>query len=196
VSDPALDLDRRSGWPTELRFLLERYPREVWPTHPNLGKTLRFWLARHDMFRELGGALGQGVGAFRAGQVGAAEFRRWFAPRLRFFLHELEGHHHIEDAHYFPAFLAAERRLARGFDALEGDHDVIHADLLAAAEAGRGFADSLARGEAARAADGYAAEADRLLRRLLAHLRDEEDLIAPLLLDRGEAAILRQGGIG
>lgn len=190
MSDPALDLDRRSGWPADLRFLLEKYPREVWPTHPNLGQTLRFWLARHDMFRDLGAALGQGVAAFREGRVGAGDFGRWFAPRLDFFLTELEGHHHIEDAHYFPAFLAAERRLARGFEALEGDHDVIDADLTAVAGAGAGFAQALARGTAAREADAYAREADRLLKRLLSHLRDEEDLVAPLALDRGEAALL------
>jgi hypothetical protein len=190
VTDSALTLDRRSGWPADLRFLLEKYPREVWPTHPNLGQTMRFWLARHDMFRELGGALGQGVAAFREGHVGAGDFRGWFAPRLRFFLTELEGHHHIEDAHYFPVFLAAEKRLARGFEALEGDHETIHADLTAAAQAGQAFAQALARGEAAREADAYAGEAERLLRRLLAHLRDEEDLVAPLALDRGEAALL------
>ena len=58
----------RLGWPADLRVLFERYPREVWPAHPNLGETARFWLARHDMFRELGGALIAGTAAFREGE--------------------------------------------------------------------------------------------------------------------------------
>ena len=52
-----LDLDRRTGWPADLRLFVERYPRAVWPGHANLGQTARFWLERHDMFRDLGGAL-------------------------------------------------------------------------------------------------------------------------------------------
>ena len=44
---------RRTGWPDHLKVLLERYPREVWSAHQNLGQTARFWLQRHDMFRDL-----------------------------------------------------------------------------------------------------------------------------------------------
>ncbi|KAB2928534.1 MAG: hypothetical protein F9K24_21850 [Leptonema illini] len=46
-----LDLDRRTGWPDELRFLLNRYPRDAWPAHANLGEMARFWLGIHDGFR-------------------------------------------------------------------------------------------------------------------------------------------------
>ena len=35
--------------------------------------------------------------------------------------------------------------------------------------------------------DAYAVEADTLLRGLMRHLEDEEDLLIPLLLDQGEA---------
>jgi len=37
-----LDLDRRTGWPADLRVLLDQYPRESWPGHPNLGALCRF----------------------------------------------------------------------------------------------------------------------------------------------------------
>src|SRR5450756_2996504 len=49
----ALALARRSGWPEDLRVLIARFPREQWQGHANLGEMARFWLSRHDMFREL-----------------------------------------------------------------------------------------------------------------------------------------------
>ena len=49
----ALALARRSGWPDDLRVLIARFPREQWEGHANLGEMARFWLSRHDMFREL-----------------------------------------------------------------------------------------------------------------------------------------------
>jgi hypothetical protein len=52
-----LDLDTRPGLPEDLRFLLDRYPRDQWTDHANLGQMAQFWLQRHNMFRELGGAL-------------------------------------------------------------------------------------------------------------------------------------------
>ena len=61
-------------------------------------------------------------------------FRRFFAPRLRFFLQNLEGHHQIEDLHFFPLFRAAEKRLVKGFDVLESDHEAIHAEIIRTVE--------------------------------------------------------------
>jgi hemerythrin-like domain-containing protein len=181
-----LHLDTRQGWPEELRLLLLRYPREVWPGHRNLGQTARFWLRRHDMFRDLGRSLQRGVQKWREGEMPQAEFRLWFAPRLQFFLSELEGHHHIEDASYFPIFREAEPRLLRGFEVLENDHGLIHARIEQVVET----ANALLRGGDAdaqrRTADAYAQASERLLAGLLRHLEDEEDLIVPVILDRTE----------
>jgi hypothetical protein len=185
-----LPLDSRSGWPADLRLLADRYPREVWTGHANLGQMARFWLQRHDMFRELGTALTQATAAFRAGTATAEDFRAWFPPRLQFFLQQLHAHHQIEDLHYFPVFQAAEARLARGFDVLEADHRVIHAAIDGAVTAANAFIGALAEPDAlARAGQAYAAAGDALLGKLTRHLRDEEDLIIPLILDRGEAAL-------
>ncbi len=190
MTDP-LDLDRRAGLPEDLLTLLRRHPRETWEGHVNLGATATFWLRRHAMFRELGGSLAQGTHALREGATQPEAFRRWFGPRLRFFLSELEGHHQIEDAHYFPVFQRAEPSLRCGFSVLERDHDTIHADLIASAETGRAVLDALARGAdpARRAAEAHAATTDRLLARLMRHLDDEEDLVAPLILERTEAGL-------
>jgi hypothetical protein len=117
------------------------------------------------------------------------DFRAWFPSRLRFFLQQLNAHHQVEDLHYFPVFQAAEARLARGFDVLEGDHHTIHQSIDRAVETANAFLRTAVndRGPLLAAADTYAAASDALLRQLRRHLGDEEDLIIPLILDRSEA---------
>jgi iron-sulfur cluster repair protein YtfE (RIC family) len=189
-----LDLDRRTGWPPELRVLLDRHPRESWPHAAGIGPTGRFWLQRHELFRELTQALTMAAGELGEGRLDAARFVPWFRPRIGFLLHELHGHHRIEDLHYFPVFQAADPRLARGFEVLDADH---HAIDRAIAELGTA-SDALLRVLAAPAADrpgaiaGLATTLPAFLRRLERHLDDEEDLVIPLLIDRGEGPL----GIG
>lgn len=172
----------------ELRFLLERHPRDVWEGHARLGELGRFWLQRHAMFRELGGALSEAVAAFRDDRLPLEQLRPWFAPRLRLFLTQLEEHHLVEDQHYFPVFRRSEPRLAKGFAFLEGDHHQLERDLHALAQAAASLLEAITGSpDAARkAADAYVGTSDRLVRGLLRHLDDEEDLVIPLLLDRGE----------
>ncbi len=183
-----LDLKSRAGWPAELRVLLERYPREVWQGHANLGGLARFWLDRHAAFRELGGTLQAATTDFREGRLAADGFRRFFAPRLQFFLQGLEGHHQIEDLHYFPVFRLAETRLVKGFDVLEGDHEAIHAEILRVVDAANALLGAMEGDADARrsATELYAGSSERLLSGLLRHLDDEEDLIVPVILDQGE----------
>src|ERR1700681_2043890 len=88
-----LALARRSGWPEDLRVLIERFPREQWQGHANLGEMARFWLSRHDMFRELATTTEDVSTKFRAGEIPATEFPRLFVPRLQFLLSQLEAHH-------------------------------------------------------------------------------------------------------
>jgi hypothetical protein len=186
-----LDLDHRTGWPQELRILSERYPREVWHGHVNLGTLAQFWLQIHDGFRRSGLALARAAAEFREGRMSAAEYRSWFRPRLLTFLGHLEGHHTIEDHQFFPLFSAAEPRLVRGFEVLEADHGNIHAAMIEAHEAATGLlrAEESDRDRMMRAADRYATAGQALLRKLGRHLDDEEDLIIPLILDRGEGPL-------
>ena len=187
----ALSLARRSGWPEELRVLLARYPREQWNAHPNLGDMAHFWLSRHAMFRERSTAIEQIAALFRAGRIPPQEFARQFVPRLQFMLDQLNVHHQIEDLHYFPIFRAADERLARGFDVLQGDHHHIHADMARTAETANALLRSLQGGgdTMVRCSDGYADASGVLLKGLVRHLDDEEDLIVPLILDRSEEAL-------
>lgn len=182
----------REALPDDLKVLLRKYPRESWGTEHTIGQMGSFWLQRHDMFRELGAALVAETAKLEQGVVDAPEFARWFAPRLNFFLSQLDGHHQIEDHHYFPTFAAADARLKRGFDILDNDHHLIHDLLEANAVAARGFLHSLGNGGDALkyATDDYAGQAGKLLSGLLRHLEDEEDLIIPLMIDRGENGLV------
>lgn len=183
------DLDRRQGLSEELLYLLRRHPREGWGENAGLGDLARFWLTRHDGFRQLGGALTDALTRFREGEVEAMQFGGFFAPRLQHFLTELHHHHMIEDQHYFPVFAAAETRLARGFDILENDHELIHERIgrvIASANGLLGLLEGGDRDRIRRAADTYAADSDLLVNGLLRHLDDEEDLIVPLMIERGE----------
>lgn len=186
----ALALDTRVGWPADLRLLIDRYPRECWTGHANLGAMAQFWLDRHTMFREIATSLEQATAAFRDGTASVQDFRAWFPPRLQFFLQQLNAHHQIEDLHYFPVFQAAEARLAYGFTVLEADHTAIHGSIDATVEAAntllRTAVNDVAIGPAG---ERYATASGTLLRQLRSHLNDEEDLIVPLILDRTEAAL-------
>lgn len=190
-SDDSHDLLTRTGLPDDLRLLHAQYPRGEWQRHDNIHGMAGFWLQRHDMFREMGKMLTGGIGDYREGRTDAQGFARFFVPRLNHFLGHLDGHHNVEDQHYFPVFAQAEPRLARGFDILDSDHHMIHEALERNAEAANSFLRALEQDTDRQrfAADDYARENDRLIAMLARHLDDEEDLIIPLILDRGDHAL-------
>jgi hemerythrin-like domain-containing protein len=186
----ALTLATRSGLPDDLKLLLARYPREMWTGHVNLGQMASFWLSRHAMFREIGAMLDDAALRFREGDIDAEHFAGFFAPRLQFFLQQLHAHHHIEDDHYFPIFRKADARLAPGFEMLEGDHSTLAANIENSVTAANDFLRALdgPHDGVRPAGDAYMQHGGVLLRGLSRHLDDEEDLIVPLILDRGELA--------
>lgn len=184
-------LATRPGLPEDLKLLIAQFPRETWASHANLGDTAQMWLGRHDMFRKVGGMLSGAIADWREDRVDSDGFARFFVPRLNWFLGNLDGHHNVEDHHYFPVFRRAESRLERGFDILDQDHHIIHAALEANAEAAGAFLKALeAGGDAIKyAGEAYADENERLIRLLMRHLDDEEDLIIPVILDRSESGL-------
>ncbi len=169
-------------------MLLERHPRATWSAQTS--PTVLQWLEVHDDFRREGVALTLAGDDCRNGRLAVRELATLAAPRLHGMVGRLHGHHEVEDYHYFPAFREAEQRLVPGFDLLANDHVLLHADMeraLAALTDLVAAADATAAGAAAarHAADRYVRESDALCRRLVRHLSDEEDLVIPLLLERG-----------
>lgn len=185
------DLKQRAGLPPDLAALVKKYPRSVWPSHANLGEMSQFWLQRHEMFRELGAALITQARGLKEQKTQPAEFREWFIPRFWFMLQQLNTHHQIEDGYYFPKFMQADTTLKRGFEMLESDHNVIHHGMVKLQDTGLAF-DQALNHDPARilfAADDVAGALDGFIKLLLRHLEDEEDLVIPLVLDRGETTL-------
>jgi len=173
----------------ELRFLLRRHPRATWATRADLGALARFWLQRHQAFRELDALLRSGSEAALDERQEPARVRSWLGRQLQLLLWQLEEHHQVEDQHYFPVFCRLEPRLATGFELLERDHGALHEALSGIV--GRANA-VLAPGDDAafRAALERYLDAHRELGEgLLRHLDDEEDLVIPLLIERGEGSL-------
>ncbi len=141
-----LELERRAGLPDDLALSRGKISARDWQAHANIHGMANMWLQRHDMFRELGGILTGAIADYREGRTTAPEFAKFFAPRLNFFLGNLDGHHNVEDQHYFPVFARAETRLKRGFEILDLDHHTIHDG----AGAQRGDGECLPRSAAGR----------------------------------------------
>ena len=188
---PELLLPMRTGVSDELAYLRAAYPEASWRAHVNFGQLAAFWLQVHDSLRQHGSELGQLLHAFRDGRYDAAGFQRAFVPRLNQFLQHLNGHHQIEDAAYFPKFRALDPRMVAGFDLLENDHALIHDQLLATADDARVLLTALGQpGDARRrAADAYAATSGQLLKLLVRHLADEEEIVIPAMLEHGERRV-------
>jgi iron-sulfur cluster repair protein YtfE (RIC family) len=173
-----LTLAARGGLPDAWQVLLAEFPRDGWQTHPNFGGMVEFWLHRHLMFRQLLERMERDVQAHVDGHIGFQDY----APRLSHYggtlLNELHGHHHIEDAHYFPRLMQLDPRLDGAFRLLDGDHHAMDGqlnDMAAAANA------VLQGGEAGVFADRLAAFGGLLNR----HLVDEEEIIVPVILKTG-----------
>ena len=188
MTDAALDLGQRAGLPDALRILLESYPREAWEADPGFSQLIRFWLGRHQMFRQLLERLQADAEAALDGRTDAQGYARALSRFGGMFVNELHGHHSIEDHHYFPALSRKDARLEGGFALLDADHHALDGHLNAFAERANAVlrADPLAwHGATGRFREGLVAFAPMLNR----HLVDEEDLIVPVLLKYGEAGL-------
>ena len=95
-------LETREALPDHLRVLAEKYPRDNWEAHSNFDELTRFWLDRHLMFREVIGRIQLQTQGYLDGP--APRFAPELARYTGLFLSQLQGHHSIEDHHYFPVF--------------------------------------------------------------------------------------------
>ncbi|MBN8629273.1 MAG: hemerythrin domain-containing protein [Rhodobacterales bacterium] len=188
--DDTWKLGTRKGLPKDQLFLTDKHPRGTWKSQPALAGIGEIWLGNHDYFR----AISKRIGAQLLRLREEAETSYDSGPALRrhisSLLGGLDGHHRVEDHHYFPMFQRAEPRLVRGFEILDADHHMIHdaIDELAAATQDTlrrlGQTEGVMTGDQRRAVDDLAASVDRVAPILRQHLADEEDIVIPLILER------------
>ena len=136
---PEFALDARSGWPADLRLLIDRYPREVWAGHANLGAMAQFWLSRHDMFREIGGGAGRGDKRVSRGQRRAERLPRLVSGAAAVLFAAAQRASPDRGPAFLPGIPGGGSRLAHGFDVLESDHKVIHEQIVATVEQANAF---------------------------------------------------------
>jgi hypothetical protein len=176
------------GWPAELTRLLERHPRATWCNAKSAAAA--FWLEVHDHLRRDAAGLTAASDDYRSSPAQLAAVAE---PRLRGLVAAMHGHHQIEDFHYFPTFRRAEPRLAAGFDRLEREHASLARRVEAAFAALRELRASAQRSAEQSApptvqlaVQRYVDAAAALCLELEGHLNDEENLVVPLLLERGD----------
>lgn len=184
TADDPTALARRGGLPEDMQALIRAFPRATWAGRT--GPFTAFWLERHELFRRLLAAMTEEVQGFVDGARDETHFTRVLSRYGSMFLGELSGHHQIEDAHYFPRFQRLDPRAVAAIDLLETDHDAIHHALMAFETGARAALSGPERRDAAGAFLDTLAATERLT---LRHLADEEDIVVPLMLHHGEAAL-------
>jgi iron-sulfur cluster repair protein YtfE (RIC family) len=176
------DLENRKGLPDALRVLADALPRAGWEAHPNFDALIRFWLDRHLMFRDVLGRLRTGSALYLDRQVDPGRHAAETARYAGFLLNELHGHHGIEDHHYFPALIGLDRRLVRGFELLDSDHQALDGHIHAMAGTTNAFLSRLREADERDRGAELAAALTRFETFLDRHLTDEEDLVVPVIL--------------
>ena len=175
---------RQDDMPQEMRFLLDRYPREAWDAHPGFKEKTRHWLGAHQMFRRVSERVRLDAESALNREIAFDDY----AGRLSYFgdnlVRNLHGHHGWEDHSYFPELSAADSRFDAGLEVLETDHadlDRVLEDFTRQANRVIKLAhldEAQAREEAARLHQ-TSEVIEFFLKR---HLGDEEDLAVPIIL--------------
>lgn len=186
-----LKLGARAGLSDEVAFLRAAFPREDWQRHLDVEGLASFWLAVHQHLRGEGARASEAFSELRAGKMQIQDFASRFVDRLNRFLGHLDGHHRLEDTHYFPRFRGLDERMVVGFDLLEADHVQIHEQIVATVNGARGLLASEAQLEALAKGreDPCETELEILIAQLRQHLCDEEDLVIPALIKHGEKGL-------
>lgn len=179
----ALSLQQRDGLPDALRTLINAYPRAGWVQNPNYSHLIAFWLDRHMMFRKLLDQLDGDAKSVLDGNEERDSYKRKLSRFGGMLINELHGHHHIEDAQYFPVMAQLAPSAARGFDILDADHQSLDGILSDLADT----ANTVLRYDGT--APGFQDATAAMMRRLSAfkpllnrHLIDEEEIVVPVLL--------------
>lgn len=179
-----LALDQRAGLPDSLRILLNDYPADGWHADPGFSGLVQFWLDRHMMFRRLLNQLLEDSRACLGNNLDGRRYQDRLSRLGTTLVDELQGHHRIEDAHYFPMLARKDPRIEQGFVILDKDHHALDAELAIFVER----ANALLNADRDRLSTNAGRFQDHLqnFQTLLArHLVDEEELVVPVILKYG-----------
>lgn len=184
-----LSLETRAGLPDALRILLASHPREAWEADPHFAGLVEMWLDRHLLFRRL-------MALMQAETEALLDRRddpdRWGGRLSRLgshFVGDLHGHHHVEDAHYFPLLVRREPRIEQGFDILDRDHKALDGHLAAFVDGANAALGALDGPDPLAAPGRFHAGLLRLGGFLDRHLTDEEEIVVPVILRDGPSAV-------
>ncbi len=175
---------RTDDMPTEMRVLLNEYPRGDWDTHPGFHEKTRHWLGAHQMFRRLASLVRTDAQAYLDKGIAPEKY----ASRLSYFgnalVANLHGHHGWEDHSFFPELSATDPRFDAGLELLEKDH----ADLDLVLDSYTRTANraiKLIQLDERQAHDevGQLHDTSEVIEAFLnRHLGDEEELAVPIIL--------------
>jgi hypothetical protein len=184
-------ISRDVGLPKDVQYLVRKYPRDTWVEHL-VSNTAQTWLGVHRYFRTASKTAQAMIEDVQNGRKDAAEIGPAYRHRIGEILVHLDGHHKIEDNHYFPQFEMLEPGLKAGFELMEEDHHVIDRAIFEVSALSRAFleaADPILtdRSLLDRAVNELGAGLAQFRTIMLHHLDDEEDLVIPLIIDRNIA---------
>lgn len=197
MDDGPLGLSRRgpNSLPAAWIASLKHHPKHLWGVNANLGGVILFWLNKHRSLKETLGAINTLLGKAAERQFDLIENLPDLHQLLLGFGQEFELHHHAEDHHYFPLYARAAPELIKGFDLLENDHQLLHEALLDTFTCAREIFHRAHRDHRVHRdlIVAMGASSGRLHKYLIRHLDDEEDVVVPFVLSRGEDTLF---GIG
>ena len=187
---PKNHVEQRTEIDAALRSSLFDIPRSEWQSFPRFRGEAEFWTQIHEGLLKASATLPAWIGQFQ--ELGDEAAMGQLAPRIAGLggrlVEHAHGHHHIEDYHFFPAFLRLFPQLEHPLEMLDGDHKVLSQvldDLEAAVEAfpvapegsGKAMVDAWLQG-----AERLAPAAERLDALFIRHIGDEEEICIPAML--------------
>ena len=154
-------------------------PREQWREHPNYPEQVLL-MGSHENFRQVGRLLIEAAGSDGAEPLyGPTAIRRLFEGLIG----AMRNHEHYEEAKLYPYLT---HRYGADLTSLRAGHERLHV----AADAVRAALERC-RERAAAAAEDLRRTLREHQEVLVEHLREEEDVVIPMLLDLSRAEFVR-----
>jgi len=187
---PDNHVEKRKAISSPLRQAMFDIPREAWPSYPRFRGEAEFWTQIHEGLLSASADLPARLKLLM--ETDDPDLMRQMAARIARFggnlVHHAHGHHHIEDHHFFPGFLAMFPQLGHALEMLDGDHKVLGEVLDDLEAAVRAFpaapqgSDREQREALLAGAQRMLPAAERLDALFIRHIGDEEEICIPAMI--------------